>query len=88
MEEEKTQINNQKDAKVLRTYTSDMAEAIRTNEMSVIKIALAEKEKREREESLQKAEGTNTTKILFLILLENGINNFLLQKRKDKKQRC
>lgn len=66
MDENEKQSNN-KDLKVLRTYTSDMAEAIRNNEMSVIKIALAEKEKREQEGIYQKAEGTNITKILFIV---------------------
>ena len=48
MDENKPQ-QNDTDIKVLRTYTSDMADVVRTNEMSVIKIALAEKEKREKE---------------------------------------
>ncbi len=66
MDENKTQENN-KDAKVLRTYTSDMADAIRENEVSVIKIAMAEKEKRDREAEYKKAKGTNFSKILLLI---------------------
>ena len=46
MEEKEKKPNYNRDSKVLRTYTSDMADAVRTNEVSVIKIALAEKEKR------------------------------------------
>lgn len=66
MDDNKIQ-QNDKDIKVLRTYTSDMADAIRTNEISVIKIALAEKEKREREEIYKEAEGTNTSKTFLVI---------------------
>jgi hypothetical protein len=66
MDEDKKQLNN-KDVKVLRTYTSDMADAIRENEVSVIKIAMAEKEKRDKEEVYEKAKGTNFSKILLSI---------------------
>ena len=66
MDENNTQTKD-KDIKVLRTYTSDMADAIRNNEMSVIKIALAEKEKREQENIYRKAEGTNFSKILLVL---------------------
>jgi flagellar basal body-associated protein FliL len=57
--------NNKKNIKVIRTYTSDMAEAVRDNETSVIKIALAEKDKREQEEVYEKAKGTKFSKILL-----------------------
>jgi len=89
MEEEKKQ-PNYKDAKVLRTYTSDMVDVIRTDEVSVIKIALAEKEKREREAMYKKAEGTKTSKILLVIggvvLIVAAIigSYFLIQKKKEK----
>lgn len=53
--------------KSIHTYTSDMADAIRENEASVIKIALAEKEKREREKIYKEAEGTKSSKF-FLAL--------------------
>lgn len=66
MDENKTQ-ENKKNIKVLRTYTSDMADAIRENEVSVIKIALAEKEKRDRESEYKEAKGTNLSKV-FLFL--------------------
>jgi hypothetical protein len=65
MDENKTQINNDR-IKSLRTYTSDMADAVRTDEASVIKIALAEKEKRERQGTYIEKEETNKSKI-FLI---------------------
>lgn len=66
MDENKKQLN-EKDLKVLRTYTSDMADAIRDNEASVIKIALAEKDKREREAVYEQASGTTTSKIFYVI---------------------
>ncbi len=81
---------NEKDIKVLRTYTSDMVDAIRTDEASVIKIALAEKEKREQEELFKKAEGTNVSKILLII---GGVifivaaiigSYYLIQKKKER----
>lgn len=85
MDFENKQLNN--DEKVLRTYTSDMADAIRQNEVSVIKIALAEKEKREQETIYKQAEGTKTSKIFFVIggviLIIAGIvgSYFLFQKK-------
>lgn len=89
MDENEKQINK-KDVKVLRTYTSDMVEAIRTNEGSVIKIALAEKEKRERETENKEAEGSNILKISLaigsIILIAGAIwgSIYLLQKKKEK----
>lgn len=68
MDENKIQNNNaSKNIKTIHTYTSDMADAIRENETSVIKIALAEKEKRDREELYRQASGTGTSKF-FLAL--------------------
>jgi len=88
MEEKKQP--NYKDEEVLRTYTSDMVDAIRTDEASVIKIALAEKEKREREELFKKAEGTKTSKIfltigsIILIVAAIAGSYYLFQKKKEK----
>jgi len=65
--DENTPQPNEKDIKVLRTYTSDMADVIRDNEMSVIKIAMAEKEKREQDDIYKKAEGSNFSKIFLVI---------------------
>lgn len=68
MDENKIQNNKiDQDLKTIHTYTSDMADAVRENEASVIKIALAEKEKREREEIYKEASGTNTSKFLLVI---------------------
>lgn len=53
--------------KTIHTYTSDMADAIRINEASVIKIALAEKEKREQEALYAQAQGTPVSKLLLTV---------------------
>jgi len=88
--EENEKKPNDKNVKVLRTYTTDMADAIRTNEVSVIKIALAEKEKREQEAKYKEAEGTNTSKIflviggIILIAVAIAGSYFLIQKKKEK----
>ncbi len=61
----------------IKTYTSDMAEVIREKEISVIKIAMAEKEKREREELILDAEPSGLSKFFLifggLILLVGSI---------------
>jgi hypothetical protein len=87
MDEDKIQ-QNKKDVKVLRTYTSDMADAIRENEVSVIKIAMAEKEKRDMEAEYKKAKGTNFSKILLLIggvvliIVAIFVASYIIQKKK------
>lgn len=53
--------------KTIHTYTSDMADAVRINEASVIKIALAEKEKREQEALYREASGTKGSKLLLTL---------------------
>ncbi len=89
MDQEKIK-SNDKDIKVLRTYTSDMADAIKENEASVIKIALAEKEKREREKIYKEADGTKSSKIffilggIFLIILAIVGSTFLISKKEKK----
>ncbi len=86
MEENKKPNNLDSDLKVIHTYTSDMADAVRQNEMSVIKIALAEKEKRESEEMYKKSEGSNSSKIflifggIILIGIALGITYFVTKK--------
>lgn len=87
MDEKKLQ-QSDTDIKVLRTYTSDMADVVRTNEMSVIKIALAEKEKRDQEAIYKEAEGTKTSKAFLviggIILIIGAITGsyFLIEKKK------
>jgi hypothetical protein len=52
--------------KTIHTYTSDMADAVRINEASVIKIALAEKEKREQEAIYAEANDTKGSKFMLV----------------------
>jgi hypothetical protein len=71
MEENKEQQSDQSELgqkiQTLRTYSSDMADAVRENEISVIKVALAEKAKREKEEDFRiKSEGTGLQKFLLI----------------------
>lgn len=90
MEENKKPNNLSNDLKVIHTYTSDMADAVRQNEMSVIKIALAEKEKRESEEMYKKADGSNSSKVflifggIILIVVALGITYLVTKKNVEK----
>jgi len=74
---------------VLRTYTSDMADVIRNNDMTVAKIAMEEKRKNEEDELYRKASGTKGSKIFFLItgIILIGVAIFgiyyVLQKNKE-----
>lgn len=76
MDENLNQPNSEKDElHVLETYSSDMADAVRENEMSVIKIAMAEKERREQEGRIVVPGESSTTKfflIFFGIILVLG----------------
>lgn len=65
--EDKDQQSKNINIKTIHTYQTDMAEAVRDNEISVIKIAMAEQKKRERDEIYRKAEGNGFTKSLFAI---------------------
>lgn len=58
MDENNKQLNNQNNLKTVRTYLSDMADTVRENEISVIKVALAEQNKNERENIYRQIEGT------------------------------
>ncbi len=91
MEEENTQPNdNKKPQIIVRTYMSDMAEAVRQNEMSVIKIALEEQKRRERGDYYRKIEGTPKKKLFWalggfiIIIVAIGITYFVLQKEKEQ----
>ena len=59
--------NKTSNLKTLHTYTSDMTDAIRTNEASVIKIALLEKQKRDQDAEYRKASGTGVSKLLLVL---------------------
>ncbi|HAX65396.1 MAG TPA: hypothetical protein DD381_02030 [Lentisphaeria bacterium] len=67
MDENKTQTNNKGNLKTVRTYLSDMADTVRANEISVIKVALAEQNKQAREDLYRKVEGTPVKKIFWFI---------------------
>ena len=67
MDEQKTNLNSQDNLKTIRTYMTDMADTVRANEISVIKVALAEQNKHEREDLNRKIEGTPVKKIFWLI---------------------
>lgn len=66
MDDNKIQ-NNKENLKTVRTYMSDMADTVRANEISVIKVALAEQNKHAREDLYRKAEGTPVNKIFWVI---------------------
>ena len=87
MEENNQQKNIKDSAPVIHTYSSDMADAIRTDEITAIKVALAEQQKHEREDFYNSAKATPTQKILWIlgsiILIGGGIIGayFLYQKK-------
>lgn len=62
-----TQNNSEENLKTVKTYMSDMAETVRQNEISVIKVALAEQNKHEREDLYRKIEGTTSKKVFWVI---------------------
>lgn len=91
MSEENIQPNNTpKNPKNIHTYMSDMAEVVRQNEMSVIKIAVEEQKRRQTNDYYQKIENTSKKKIFWiiggLIILGGAIalTFFTLQKEKEK----
>lgn len=67
MDENKEQPNKEGKIKNVRTYMSDMADTVRANEISVIKVALAEQNKRAREDLYREAEGTPVKKIFWIL---------------------
>lgn len=67
MDEQKTNLNNQENLKTIRTYMTDMADTVRANEISVIKVALAEQNKHEMEDLNRKIEGTPVKKVFWFI---------------------
>lgn len=90
MDEKETQPNNQGvNLKTLRTYTSDMADAVRENEISVIKIAVAEQQKNIAEAEYKKAQGSKLAKFFMFIgalaLIAGGVAlaYFLLNKKDE-----
>lgn len=91
MVEKKIQPNKKgKKIDTLHTYMSDMAKAVREDEMSVIKVAMAEQKSRERGDQYRKIEGTPLKKTLFviggivLILAAITSSYFLIKKTEEK----
>src|SRR5680860_126034 len=92
MEEEKEKINKKKNNEktLLHTYMSDMADVVRQNEGSVIKIALAEQKARERGDYYRKNKEKPIKKVFFaiggiiIILIAVAASYFLIQKEKEK----
>ena len=87
MEENKTKINTNNNMKTVRTYMSDMADTVRANEISVIKVALAEQNRQARENLYREQEETPTKKIFWfiggIILIGGAIfgSTFLINKK-------
>jgi hypothetical protein len=65
-DEEKQLQTPGKEMPVLRTFSSDLADAVRNNEMSVIKVAMAEQKRREGEAEL--ASPTSKINLRYIIL--------------------
>jgi len=59
--------NKDEDLKRIRTYSSDMADAIHNDQASVVRIAMAEQRKHEKEDAYKKATGTKTSKTIWLV---------------------
>ncbi len=92
MEEKNEQPKTGNNVKTIRTFSSDMAEAVRENEISVIKIAMAEKNRREQEEALAKAVISKSAKVLFfvggLVFIAGAIfgSFYLINQKKEKEK--
>ena len=67
MDENNTQPNNNGNLKTVRTYLSDMADTVRQNQISVIKVALAEQNRNERENVYRQVETSPIKKVLWII---------------------
>lgn len=87
MENNQTQ-NNNSPVKSMHTYASDMAEAVRDQQASIIKIAVAEQKKREEESGkviYQKAKKSNTIFLFIgLIVIVLGFFGFTFINKKAK----
>lgn len=65
--EDKNKKTIDQNLRTIHTYEQDMADAVRTDEVSVIKIALAEKNKKDRAEVYKELQGTTTSKVFYVI---------------------
>ncbi len=66
-EQNNPQLNTKNDIKTIHTYESDMADAVREQQASIIKIALAEQNKKSREQLLGTATKAKSKNIFFII---------------------
>jgi hypothetical protein len=77
---------NKPGTQTVRTFSSDMANAVRTNGMSVMKVALAEQKKRENDEVIEKSKGTGLTRSLWIgggvLLIAIGVGVYYLVSQK------
>ncbi len=67
MKEENTQNNKDEKLESLETYMSDIADVVRDEKMSVVKIASAEQKRRERGDYYKKGIETSNNKIIFIV---------------------
>lgn len=81
--------NNQTKIQNIHTYSSDMADAVREQEATVIKIALAEKERKEREKYIEQDKKNFSSNIFYVIggiaLVVSSIwaTSYFIQKGKE-----
>lgn len=93
MEEKQEQPKKNTGIKTVRTFSSDMAEAVRENQISVIKIAMAEKERREQQAELARSGNSKSSKFLFfigsLIFIAGAIfgSYYFINQKKERESR-
>lgn len=81
--------NNQTKIQNIHTYSSDMADAVREQEATVIKIALAEKERKDREKYVEENKNNFSSNIFYVIggvaLVVSSIwaTSYFIQKGKE-----
>ncbi len=90
MDEKEIKNNITENIKTIHTYSSDMADAVRMNEASVIKVALAEQKKHEQEEVYKEAQVTKTSKVFLflggLIIIGLAVGGIYFIKKKKEAQ--
>ena len=67
MEESKNKQNNKDDVNTIHTFQSDLADLMREKQGSVIKIAIAEQEKKDRAEIVEQSKISNPKNLLLVI---------------------
>ena len=90
MEENNKQLNDDREIKTIHTYEGDMANLVRSGQGSVVKIALAEQEKRRAEGNDENPKKVKSKNLIFilggLIIIVAGIwlTFFLIKKANDQ----